>query len=905
MLICKWLPLLILLLSVIASGIPARCYPSHPPANAGNHIQKRENILVLHSYSQDFAWTRSQQDGIDSVFGPLSSAYEVRIEYLDAVHHPELLKGSLLLDLLRTKLSVQQFRVVLTSDNAAFNFARAHRAELFPAASIVFMGVNGYDDSMLRGERGITGVAEDTDLAGTLRVILQLMPQTKLIVFPGMTDDITYRAIRSTVAGELHALPPGFKTDFPEYPDVDAALDALRTLPPDAAIVIMSNMRTRNGEGISSQRVVELVSAAAPVPVFTNWDFVVGHGAVGGSVISGVEQGRQAAEIAVQVLRGELPESIPVRRGAGKTLLFDFRQLTRFGIPASRLPEKSQVLFAPERLLKISRETAWAVGISFMLMLGVTVSLVLSVRRRRRAEEEVRAINRKLESANSALETEVAGHRRAEERLRQSEQFLDSVVENIPDMIFVKEAETLRFVRFNNYGEQLLGYRREMLLGKSDYDLFPKEEADFFSAKDREVLASGALVDIPEEPIQTKEKGERILRTKKIPILDKDGSPRYLLGISEDITERRRAEEELRRNLEQQKALLEVYQNMPSAQVHEVIAFVVDRCVHLTGSAIGFVGLVSDDDMFMEAHIWSEKAMENCPINKPLAFPISDAGLWAESIRQRKAIIVNEYKEPNPLKKGYPKGHLELTRFMGVPVVDNDRVVAVVGVANKSEHYAESDQFKISLLLKGVWDIVKRKRAEESLKDNEARYRALFEGVPDALLIADIATGLIRNVNQSACRLFARTRDELIGVHQATLHPPRLAHETEQSFREHSREAAEGKPGAPFEHVILRADGSEIPIEIRTQPVMLDGAKMILGVFRDISERKRAEEALRMLNSELEERVKERTAALAAKNTELERANRLFIGRELRMVELKERIRELESKTGERGEQGG
>jgi len=193
-------------------------------------------------------------------------------------------------------------------------------------------------------------------------------------------------------------------------------------------------------------------------------------------------------------------------------------------------------------------------------------------------------------------------------------------------------------------------------------------------------------------------------------------------------------------------------------------------------------------------------------------------------------------------------------------------------------------------------EIAEHKQAEKLLKNNEARYRALFEGVPDALLIADIATGVIRDVNPGACRLFARTRDKLVGVHQATLHPPRLARETEQSFREHTHLVEEGRSGVPFEHAILRADGSEIPIEISTRPVMLDGAKMIMGVFRDISERKRAEEALRMLNSELEQRVQQRTAELEAKNAELERANRLFVGRELRMVELKKRIGELEAK---------
>lgn len=132
--------------------------------------------------------------------------------------------------------------------------------------------------------------------------------------------------------------------------------------------------------------------------------------------------------------------------------------------------------------------------------------------------------------------------------LRQNEAFLDKVVEHIPDMIFVKDAQTLSFVRFNKAGEQLLGYQREELLGKSDHDFFPKEEADFFTTKDRRVLASMELVDIPEETVSTRSNEERILHTKKIPILDETGKPQYLLGISEDITERKQAEEKMLRS---------------------------------------------------------------------------------------------------------------------------------------------------------------------------------------------------------------------------------------------------------------------------------------------------------------------------------------------------------------------
>jgi PAS domain S-box-containing protein len=123
--------------------------------------------------------------------------------------------------------------------------------------------------------------------------------------------------------------------------------------------------------------------------------------------------------------------------------------------------------------------------------------------------------------------------------------FFNSIIENIPDMIFVKDAKNLKFQLFNAAGEKLLGQKREDLLGKSDYDFFPVSEADFFIKKDREVLKSGKLLDIPEEPIKTKN-GQRFLHTKKIPLLGKKGKPEFLLGISEDITEKKKIEDELK-----------------------------------------------------------------------------------------------------------------------------------------------------------------------------------------------------------------------------------------------------------------------------------------------------------------------------------------------------------------------
>jgi PAS domain S-box-containing protein len=137
------------------------------------------------------------------------------------------------------------------------------------------------------------------------------------------------------------------------------------------------------------------------------------------------------------------------------------------------------------------------------------------------------------------------GLRRRSTEALSANRFLESLIQNIPHMIFVKDAKDLRFVRVNRAGERLTGVREQDFVGKTDRDIYPPQQADYFIAKDREVLARGQILDIPTEELPAADGSVRVLHTKKIPLLDDAGRPTHLVGISEDVTDAREKERQI------------------------------------------------------------------------------------------------------------------------------------------------------------------------------------------------------------------------------------------------------------------------------------------------------------------------------------------------------------------------
>jgi PAS domain S-box-containing protein len=230
----------------------------------------------------------------------------------------------------------------------------------------------------------------------------------------------------------------------------------------------------------------------------------------------------------------------------------------------------------------------------------------------------------------------------------------------------------------------------------------------------REAIELGKTYDLELQMITAKG-NHKWIRTIGHPVME-NGKVVKVRGSFQDITDRKQAEEELKRNEARMMTLLEL-NKMTSATVQDITGFALEEAIRLTESKIGYLAFLNEDETILTMYSWSKSAMEECRIsNKPLIYPVDTTGLWGEAVRQRRPIITNDYQEPNPWKKGYPEGHVSITRHMNIPVFEGERIVLVAGVGNKTEHYDESDVNQLTLLMEGMWRIIQRQQAEEKIR---------------------------------------------------------------------------------------------------------------------------------------------------------------------------------------------
>jgi two-component system cell cycle sensor histidine kinase/response regulator CckA len=478
---------------------------------AQHHVVK---VLVVHSYHQGYLWTDEINQGIKEIFRQAGPEYELYIEYLDCKRRCPSEVFPLMAQLLASKYRASPPKVIIATDDTALDFMLKKRDRLFPGVPLIFCGVNDYKPGLIAGLENCTGVAENSNLAGTVGLMLGLHPGTGTVAV--VSDNTPSGQVNIK---RMRKIMPRFKdrVKFVEMAGLEAGELAKRlgALPPDSVVLNLSFWRDGAGRVFEFEEGITFVTEASPAPVYAPWDHMIRCGAVGGMVITGAMQGKEAARLALMVLSGRPMDQIPVITDSLSLPMFDFNALQKFGISLDSLPPDSVILNRPENFYHRYKLLIWLIAAFILAQSLAILSLGVNVARRRRAEKA----------------------------LRGSEQRYRDLFDSISDLIYTQDLQGC-FISVNRAMANIYGYSRKEIVGKRASDFMKPEfrqafDTVYLEAMKKKGQYSGTSLYIDR-------KGNRHYVEYHSALVRPSNGPAYISGSGHDVTERIQTERQLR-----------------------------------------------------------------------------------------------------------------------------------------------------------------------------------------------------------------------------------------------------------------------------------------------------------------------------------------------------------------------
>ncbi|HEU0220318.1 MAG TPA: PAS domain S-box protein [Gallionella sp.] len=398
---------------------------------------------------------------------------------------------------------------------------------------------------------------------------------------------------------------------------------------------------------------------------------------------------------------------------------------------------------------------------------------------------------------------DITERKRAEGALRKSKDLLQSVVENTPVHIFWKDRDS-RYLGCNTQFAKAAGYSRpDELIGKTDFDIWQKDLSELYRADDNVVMDSGNAKLDYEEPGATPDGNMIWARTSKVPLRDESNRIIGVLGVYEDITERKRTEQELIKSRQQAQHYLDI------AGVMLVALDRQGRVQMINQKGCEMLG-------YSEADILGKNWFDNY-------LPSPERKRVGEIFAQLMGgdIVSTEYHENRILTKS---GDVLTVAWHNSIMLD--------------------DSGEISGALSSGEDITERKQAEQELLEGRKRLHAIIETALDAVVQMD-DEGIITGWNAQAEKIFGWSRDEAVGrMMSETIVPQQYREAHKQGLKRFLTTGEGAILNSQVEMLGMHRDGHEFPIELAVVPIKAGDQYEFSGFIRDITERKKAEDMI-------------------------------------------------------------
>ncbi|WP_321403125.1 ATP-binding protein [Maridesulfovibrio sp.] len=477
----------------------------------------KRNVLYLNSYQNGYKWSDEILEGVRSYFSESGMNIDMHIEYMDT----KRFKGQEFMEILHSyyvfKYQKYKFSAIVVSDNNALNFMLRYRDTFFPGVPVIFCGINDFRPQVIAGLDNYCGVLENPDIKDNLDLALKINPEVRKVVVVG-DQSVTSKAIRE----QIRQAEPLFKgiLNFEYWNDMSLVdlLARSRTMGKKEILLFTPFYKGAHGELLSSEEVLSIISQNSPVMIFSVWEFLLGHGIVGGKLLSGTDQGRKAAEMVLHVLKtGKIPEQ-RVIKATNEYYMFDYNVLERFKISSSLLPEDSVIINEPDYFYKLDKQVFWTIIVSILGLSLILVMLVISILQRRKVEKRIKA----------------------------QLSFQEILMDTIPLLICWKD-KSQRYLGANHSFTDFFGLGSPWaLVGLTDAEVdVHRRFAEQAAVWEKKVLQTGkprmginwSLIREGEEPVW--------LEINKVPLYNEKGEVVGTLSTAEDVTRKVNLEKQL------------------------------------------------------------------------------------------------------------------------------------------------------------------------------------------------------------------------------------------------------------------------------------------------------------------------------------------------------------------------